>query len=74
MLAACLAIRSLMNVACTDGEAFGGKTDNHMGGQDDLDDLYGGDAVEAAGETAAGGDPSDSDAEVGVQPVTATHD
>ena len=48
----------------TDGDAVPGATDEHEGGNNDLDDLYGGDAVEAAGEAAAGSDTSDADAEV----------
>lgn len=47
-------------------EAETGKPGEPVGAQEELDDLYGGDAVEAAGEAAAAaaGDSSD-DAEVG---------
>lgn len=51
------------------GEAESGQAGEPVGAREDLDDLYGGDAVEAAGEAAAAaaaaaGDLSD-DAEVG---------
>lgn len=49
------------------GEADAGKPDEHVAEQDGLDELYGGDAMEAAGEAAAAaaGDSSDNEAEVG---------
>ena len=54
------------------GEAESGKSGELLGAQEDSDDLYGGDALETAGEAAAAaaaaaaadGDSSD-DAEVG---------
>ena len=53
------------------GEAERAKAGEHVGGQDDLDELYGGDAMEAAGEAAAAaGDSSDIEAEVSASSQT----
>lgn len=59
--------QSISSLLPEDFESKAEAADEHVAGQDDLDDLYGGDALEAAGEAAAaaGGDSCDDDVEVG---------
>lgn len=47
------------------GEAESRKSEEPIKAQEDLHDLYGGDAMEAAGEAAAAGGDSSDHAEVG---------